>query len=103
MVVAALELGEAASTSGKTVAAFAGAEVVAGEVVVATQAPVEIVEAVGLHNLPVAVEEFLPVVAAGAVAGLGAAAGVVAGALDLRRKGSDFHRDPFVERHDPSK
>ena len=101
MVAAALELGEAASTSGKTVAAFAGAEVVAGEVVVATQAPVEIVEAVGLHNLPVAVEEFLHVVA-GAVAGLDAAAGVVVGALDLRRKGSGFHHDPSVERHDLS-
>jgi hypothetical protein len=91
--------GEAASTW-ENFAAFAGAGAAAGEAV-ARQAPVELVGGVELHSPPVAVAEFLPVVAA-AAAEADLAAGVDAGvAVALRRRGSGFRHGPFVERLDP--
>lgn len=98
------ELGKAASTKEKSAAVVAGAvPAVAAEE--ATQAPVAVVEGVELHTHPVAAVEFLRVVAADPVVALavGGAVGVVAGAVDLHRKGFDFHRGPFVERDGPSK
>lgn len=97
--------GEAASTWGTPVAAVAGAEAVdAAAEAAARQGPVEVVEGVQPHSLPVVVAEFLRVVAvaAAAEAVVDLAAGDAVGAVVLHHKASGFRRGLSVERGDPS-
>lgn len=98
---------EAAYSWGKSVAAVAGAvPAAAAAEEEAKQAPVALAEGVELHSLPAVAVEFLRLVAADAAEedlAVGVVAGVAAGAVDLRRKGFGFHRDPSLGRHGLSK